>query len=248
MNWKKMARSLLAVLLLAGGAFAETSSTNTDAVAGSEPFEIKDYSFKTGIVKIKCGSVSTNRPFNSFSEVEQQEITGWLMDKQFMNMRVTLNKETEKETLVFGKSKSKNSNYSGEIQRIWYEIALENASPGELEDIRVEYRIFYETRDSATDGTTAEKKRVKMGKEQFRLLSNETRQVKTETVSLRNRSGIVETKSSTGAKRKANVSDKDRLFGIHVSIIRPDRNGNDVTLEKTDGRIPPTSEWKEFLP
>ncbi|MCU0856969.1 MAG: hypothetical protein MUC65_01010 [Pontiellaceae bacterium] len=233
-------RLVLTGWLLAGGLFAEPSSAGTDAAVDPGSFEIKDYSPKTGIVKILCGSISTNRPFDSFSETEQREITSWLMDKRFKSMKITLDQKVKRESFTRGEEQDK---YTGEIRHNCYEITLETGMLIDVDDITLEYWIFYKTRDGVLDKTPVDKKRVKTGRQKLRVPANEARVITTETVSIRDLVSVKKEK-----KRKSAVFDKDQLFGIHVSITRTDRNGNVVTLEKAEGNIPPKSEWGEFTP
>ena len=139
----KVTRTGLAVLLIAGMAQAASA------------FEIKAYSPSKGTVEIQSGSEYTNRPFSSFSAAEQQQITGWLADKEFqstfgLSISAEQKKKTNKISAFLDPSQKLEDGglemtfTEGEVSSVSYVIKLENLSQVEFHNLVMEYRIFYE--------------------------------------------------------------------------------------------------------
>jgi hypothetical protein len=219
--------------------------------ATNETFEITSYFPDTGKVEIKSGAGRTNRPFSSFSSAEQQQITTWLTDREFKNSGLSVEIEKKEKT---------RKTEQGEVDDVLYMIALENRSEVDFKDVKITYRIFYETQDGQAGSKKV--KRSVAGESRIDLSHGQLRTNQTQRVSLRdekeitpgfggysfsfNTPGGSQSVSSGGYGGAPTVYMKDRLIGMYLCISKRDRNGNNIEQEFEEGRVPDKEDWAEY--
>lgn len=239
-------------LLLAGIAAAQAP----------EKYEIKDYSPKDGIVKIKSGAGITTRPFSSFCSADQQKINSWLAAKTFKSDSALLvDIRQEKHSEVVDKIESGDSRKAGKKNTIEhfsktgtqdivaYTITLENLSTLVLNNITVEYKLFYET----NDGADKAKKRDE-GRMQIMELRPKCPQThKTKALTLRDEKVVAYENSFVGRDlgskevHHSGVSmNKDRLKGLYVCVSTLDENGDPIQREYEIGSVPDKEKWGAY--
>ena len=230
----KITRTGLAVLLIAGMAQA------------SAAFEVKEYSPSSGTVEIRSGSEYTNRPFSSFSAAEQQQITGWLADKEFQSSS-GLSIETEKNEVRQPLDKmGKGPRVEGKTADVSYTITLENRSEAALENIEVAYQIFYEQCEYSTKETKRNIRRT--GTEHITLAPGSTRTIESSAVPIREGRILPITQAMDYGPDIGPPTTylKDRLKGLYLCVSKKDANGKSMEREYMVGDVPEKEAWAAY--
>ena len=233
--------------------------------ATNETFEITSYFPGNGEVGIKSGAGGrTNRPFSSFSEAEQQQITAWLADKEFQNGGLSV-EITEKKT-----TNSKGlGNLIGQIEDVSYAVSLENRSEAGFSDVQIESRMFYKTKvgDVETQYCSVKLDRLSLSAEESRTVETTSLQLRdgrTRSTQAMDAFGTTVTLSGVpggpsfttgGSSMKSESADwkytpptqyKDRFLGMYLCVSRKDRNGNIIKQEFEEGRVPDKKDWADY--
>ena len=192
-----------------------------------QPLEITAYDPVSGEVKIKDGSGSATRLFDTFSAEEQQQITEWLADKEFRKLKITIQKESKKEY------KEESFFTSGSIKKVSYSITVKNPAQIEFKDLELVCRIFCETKGGKVDrpwGVEDKKKfTIAPGETQRFEQSVGIRDQKTEFESYRDSSW------NSAVVSPEDIIIKDKLLGLYLCISKKGRNGKVMKLEQEAG-------------
>jgi hypothetical protein len=236
----------LSILLLAAGVQAGNSKLmlgTADGLPGE--CEVGGYDVETGLVKLRAGSQTGTRPFDSFSADAQKKIMGWASDKAYEASNV-LRIDIQKESAPTAKDKAVKD------ELVVYQISIENRSPFEITNIDITYRVFYEevhslqynnyggrfggSFSSGGDNTT-ESKRVLTGKVSVTVAPNGKKTIAIPGVTIRDT-----------RKDKAYTTEiyKGRLLGLFCELSKLSVSGETLERQVKDGSIPRETKWSEY--
>ena len=216
--------------------------------------EVCGYDVEKGLVKLRAGTKRGSKPFESFSTNVQDRIVMWATDEAFESsgLKVSIREEVDKKKV---ESKVGDYEYTGRSEEVTYVVVMENRSPFPMENVKVEYRIFYEgvadeDYDSSfgnvrsSNDNRAENKNVIYEKEYLDIPANDIVEFKTTSVRILNVNGERE---STGqfSVRRIQMYEED-LLGIQFSVRRKGMDDHVFARVEEDGSVPKESKWGEY--
>jgi len=242
---KMMIYSGLVLLFLTGHLCVEAASDLifTEPNGTRKAWEIDSYKPSIGVVKLKSGTEYRSRPFSKFSKSDQQRIKTWLADKSFKSssgLRIRAEKnEVEREY----RSHEITYTEKGSITKVSYVITLENRSSVALKNVKTVYRIFYKTQRG-----NQKEKRCVIKTKVFDIAAGQIRTVETETVEVRDLTNQSPPIWNGGEwiGGAATTRQKDKLRGMHLSVIREDLNGKIQKREYKKGHPPRRKDWVDY--
>jgi len=209
-------------------------------------WDVRGYEGDT--VRLYGSSGMTTFGFDTFRPEVQKKIVAWAVDDAFnssssLSIRVKQEEEREKKKRPPASEKKKEFEY-GKIEHVHYTLLIKNRSAVAIDDIEVEYRIFYE--ESYGKSSIL---RVVDEKEVFSLSPGEKRTLTTDTVFIRDFLRVKNAVREGGDafSRGSQTVVKDHLQGIHITLTRQDRNQTPVVRTCEKGTVPNKSEWDNYL-
>lgn len=236
---KKITTIGIALLLLAGGAAAENLVLGEEQGL-SEKIEVLNYDGKEKSVKVRTDSEISQRPFSTFSESIQKLILAWAADETFESssgLRVRI-KEVSESRSVDKKSADERTN--GDIERVFYEVELENWGDVPVDDVTVQAIVFYEQIEGKS-----EKKVRSASSEKLTIFPGSKKTFKSSPLEIRDLVTRYENYFDDDSAQSSTYIEDD-LKGVIVILKRTDRNGRVITRELKDGRPPKPKEREEY--
>ena len=235
----KIIRLSFAILSLAG-------------IAHGEAFTITSYVPNKGIVGIEYNGGRTNRPFSSFTAVEQTRITDWLADQEFESSGLSVEIEEKKTRTRSDHSDDMGGQTKGTTEIIFYEVTVANNTHVVLNDIQIECLTFY-LLDITQSQRTNLLMQAKPGWDKYcridqialSIAPGETRKFNTSSVMIRNLK--TDFPSIDRFPGSTNYT-KDDLEGFCVSVSRKDRTGEVHSKTYEKGRPPNERNWVDYTP
>lgn len=208
---KKMKYFWAGIMLcwVAAGDAAGSDLTLFSENGDSGNWDIVSYKPLSGLVTLTGEAGRISQPLESFSEFNRQKIHAWYLDHLF------LSKSSLKVTL----KRRKPSSREGDLERVAYELIVENRSTVAISGITIECRMFYE------DGIGEHLKQIN-GTFEVALDPRESRTLRTRTLVMKH--------------------EDDEWQGIYACMRRTDRTGTVQERVYKNGKVPKERDWPDL--